>query len=135
MPRTGVLVHATRIEADSSDRELLEHLEATAAASEVLLVLRGPNGTDIELPGSLVSLVLAAAHDLAKGNAVFTLPVETRLTPREVAEVLGLSRPFVARLLDEGEIPSQHLPDSRHRVVRLVDVLEFQARRERPAEG
>jgi len=37
-----------------------------------------------------------------------------------------LSRSFVARLLDAGEIPSEHLPDSRHRVVRLADVLEFQ---------
>ncbi|WP_433227139.1 helix-turn-helix transcriptional regulator [Microtetraspora malaysiensis] len=43
--------------------------------------------------------------------------------------MLGLSRPFVARLLDEREIPSQHLPGSRHRVVRLTDVLEFQAQR------
>ncbi|MFG6200812.1 helix-turn-helix domain-containing protein [Nonomuraea sp. JJY05] len=135
MPRTGVLANATRVEADSGDRKLLEHLEATAAAARASLVLRGPDGTDIELPQSLVNLLAAAAHDLAKGNAVFALPVETRLTPNEVAEMLGLSRPFVARLLDEGEIPSQHLPDSRHRLVRLVDVLEFQARRERRAEG
>ncbi|MFI7703272.1 helix-turn-helix domain-containing protein [Nonomuraea sp. NPDC049480] len=135
MPRTGVLASATRVEAGSGDRKLLEHLEATVAASKALLVLRGPDGTDIVLPQSLVSLLAAAAHDLAKGNAVFTLPVETRLTPNEVAELLGLSRPFVARLLDEGEIPSQHLPDSRHRLIRLVDVLEFQERRERRAEG
>ncbi|MER5421277.1 helix-turn-helix domain-containing protein [Streptosporangium roseum] len=135
MPRSGVLASATRVEADSGDRELLAHLEATAAAATALLVLRGPDGTDIELPQSLVSLLVAAAHDLAKGNAVFTLPVETRLTPNEAAELLGLSRPFVARLLDEGEIPSQYLPDSRHRLVRLADVLEFQARREHRAEG
>ncbi|RBQ20559.1 DNA-binding protein [Spongiactinospora rosea] len=135
MPRKGALAGATRVEAGSGDRELLEHLEKTASAAEASLVLRGPDGTEIELPPLLVGLLAAAAHDLAKGNAVFTLPVETRLTPNEVAEVLGLSRPFVARLLDEGEIPSQNLPHSRHRRVRLVDVLEFQARRERRAEG
>jgi excisionase family DNA binding protein len=135
MTRTGVLASATRVEADSGDRKLLAHLEATAAATKALLVLRGPDGTDIELPQSLVNLLVAAAHDLAKGNAVLALPVETRLTPNEAAELLGLSRPFVARLLDEGEIPSQYLPDSRHRLVRLADVLEFQARREHRAEG
>src|SRR5262245_24180919 len=69
MPRTGVLAGATRVEADIRDRELLEHLEATAAAAKASLVLRGPDGTDIELPRSLVSLLIAAAHDLAKGNA------------------------------------------------------------------
>jgi phosphoketolase len=41
----------------------------------------------------------------------------------------------VVRLLDAGDIPSEHLPDSKHRVVRLVDVLKFQARRERRREG
>ncbi|WP_405141535.1 helix-turn-helix domain-containing protein [Sphaerisporangium sp. NBC_01403] len=49
--------------------------------------------------------------------------------------LLGLSRPFVTRLLDEGEIPSQRLPGSNHRLVRLADVLEFQERREHRAEG
>ncbi|GAA0924526.1 hypothetical protein GCM10009560_25290 [Nonomuraea longicatena] len=135
MPRTGVLASATCVEADSRDRKLLQHLEEAATASQASLLLREADGTDIELPPSLVALLVAAARDLAKGNAVFALPVETRLTPSEVAELLGLSRPFVARLLDEGEIPSQYLPDSRHRLVRLVDVLEFQARRERHAEG
>ncbi|MGI5490511.1 helix-turn-helix transcriptional regulator [Microtetraspora malaysiensis] len=131
MSRTGVLAHAARIEADDADRKLLAHLETAAAAAHAQLVLRGADGRDIVLPQSLVNLVAAVAHDLAKGNAVFPLPVETRLTPNEVAQMLGLSRPFVARLLDEGEIPSQHLPGSRHHVVRLTDVLEFPARRER----
>lgn len=133
MARTGVLARATRVEADSNDRELLGHIEAVAQHAE--LVLRGPDGRDLVLPESLVRLVLAVAHDLAEGRAVIALPVETRLTPNEVAQMLGLSRPFVVRLLDEGEIPSEYLPGSRHRLVRLVDVLDFQARRERRAEG
>ncbi|MER6630792.1 hypothetical protein ABT301_21665 [Streptomyces sp. NPDC000987] len=42
---------------------------------------------------------------------------------------------FVARLLDSGDIPSACLPGSRHRVVRLADVLTFKGRRERRREG
>ncbi|MFD3757072.1 excisionase family DNA-binding protein [Streptomyces sp. NPDC058622] len=59
----------------------------------------------------------------------------TRLTPAEAAEVLGLSRPFTVRLLDAGAIPSDRLPDGRHRLVRLADVLAFQERRDRRSEG
>jgi excisionase family DNA binding protein len=44
------------------------------------------------------------------------IPAEMMLTPTEAAELLGLSRPFVARLLERGEIPSERLPDSRHRL-------------------
>lgn len=57
------------------------------------------------------------------------------LSPAEVGGLLRLSRPFVARLLNTGEIPSEHVPNSKHRVVCLVDVLEFQSRRERRRAG
>jgi excisionase family DNA binding protein len=45
------------------------------------------------------------------------------------AELLGLSRPFVARLLERGDIPSELLPGSRHRRIKLEDVLAVQDRR------
>jgi excisionase family DNA binding protein len=83
----------------------------------------------------LVRILIASAGEPATGHAVMVLASETQLTPAEAAELLGLSRPFVARLLDSDDIPSTHLPDSRHRVVRLTDVLAFQERRERRREG
>jgi excisionase family DNA binding protein len=64
-----------------------------------------------------------------------TAPARQTLTPTEAAELLGLSRPFVARLLERGDIPSELLPGSRHRRVKLEDVLAFQGRRERRSEG
>jgi excisionase family DNA binding protein len=132
--RTSILSHAARLEPAAADHDLIAALQE-AAEPESRLVLRGPDGHDILLPESLTRFVVAAVHDLAAGRAVLALPVETRLTPAETAQLLGYSRPFVARLLDEGELPSAHLPGSTHRTVRLADVLEFQARRERNAEG
>ena len=89
----------------------------------------------ISLPRSLLRLVISVANNLAAGRAMMSIPAEVTLSPAEAAELLGLSRPFVARLLERGDIPSTFLPDSRHRRVRLEDVLTFQARRERRAEG
>jgi excisionase family DNA binding protein len=132
--RSSILPGANRVEPTVSDHDLLAAI-GQRPRPEVQLVFRGPDGQDILLPESLTRFVVAAIEDLAAGNAVLALPVETRLTPAEAAQLLGYSRPFVARLLDEGEIPSEHLPGSSHRQVRLADVLEFQARRERNAEG
>ncbi|MFV2195212.1 helix-turn-helix transcriptional regulator [Nocardiopsis sp. LOL_012] len=64
-----------------------------------------------------------------------TLDSPNVLTPVEVGEPLGLSRSFIARLLDEGTIPSEYLPGGRHRVVRSADVLEFSAGREKRRAG
>jgi excisionase family DNA binding protein len=94
-----------------------------------------PDGREVVLPASLVKVLAASASELSEGHAVTVLASTVRLTPAEVGRLLGLSRPFVARLLDAGEIASQRLPGSRHRTVRLADVLEFQARRERRRAG
>jgi excisionase family DNA binding protein len=135
MPRTGVLGQAMRIDPVPADHEALDDLSAREDLGGGELVLRTADGTEISLPTSLLQLVVSAANNLAAGRAVMTIPAEVSLTPAEAAELLGLSRPFVARLLERGDIPSELLPESRHRRVKLEDVLAFQARRERRAEG
>jgi len=105
------------------------------ALDQVEVILRAADGSEFILPAELVRVLIASASELATGHAVTVLASETELTPAEVAELLGLSRPFVARLLDSGDIPSTYLPASRHRVVRLADVVAFQERRERRRQG
>jgi excisionase family DNA binding protein len=134
-PRTGVLGQATRIDPEPEDHEALDEFRTRDDLAEGELVLRTADGTEISLPASLLRLVVSAANNLAAGHAVMAIPAEVTLTPAEAAELLGLSRPFVARLLERGAIPSELLPESRHRRVKLEDVLAFQARRERKAEG
>jgi excisionase family DNA binding protein len=99
------------------------------------LVLHLPDGTQLPLSKALVKILVASADELAEGHSVTMLPSEVLLSPAEAAELLGLSRPFVARLLDAGEIPAERLPRSRHRRIRLSDVLAFQGRRERRRTG
>ena len=60
---------------------------------------------------------------------------ETGLTPNEAAELLGISRPFLLDLMARGQLAAEALPESRHRIVRLADVLEFQAKRERRGQA
>jgi excisionase family DNA binding protein len=135
MPREGVLGQATRIDPVPADHEALDSLSAREDLGGGELVLRTVDGTEISLPSSLLRLVVSAASNLAAGRAVMTIAAAVMLTPTEAAELLGLSRPFVARLLERGDIPSELLPESRHRRIRLEDVLAFQDRRERRSEG
>ena len=134
MARSSVLGSATRVEPRPDDRDSAAAV-SRIAADGTELTLRLPDGREIILPASLVKVLLASAGQLAAGHAVTVLASEVRLSPAEVGDLLGLSRPFVVRLIDTGQLRAEHLPDSRHRVVRLSDVLEFQARRERRREG
>jgi hypothetical protein len=47
-------------------------------------------------------VLLATAGQLSQGHGVTVLATEVRLTPAEVGELLGLSRPFVARVARRG---------------------------------
>ncbi|WP_405710960.1 helix-turn-helix domain-containing protein [Streptomyces xanthophaeus] len=134
MARSSVLARAGKVEPNPA------HQGALAAAARmtpdsVELLVRTPDGGELTLPTELVRVLLASAGELARGHAVTVLASEVQLSPAEAAELLGLSRPFVARLLDAGDIPSVNLPGSSHRVVRLADVLAFQQQRERRREG
>ncbi|MFZ3498316.1 helix-turn-helix domain-containing protein [Streptomyces sp. 5.8] len=134
MARTSVLAKATTVESSPEIQDALAKA-GRMIPGEVDVILRSADGSESVLPQELVRILAASASELAIGHAVTVLAAETHLTPAEAAELLGLSRPFVARLLDSGDIPSSHLPDSRHRIVRLADVLAFQARRASRREG
>lgn len=133
MARMGALSRAVRI--DPTEAAVDAVAEAMADEPTEGVVLTFPDGRIVALPEPLVELLGHAAGELASGHAVTVLPADAMLTPAEAAELLGLSRPFVVRLLDDGTIPSERLPRSRHRRIRLADVLAFAARRERRREG
>jgi excisionase family DNA binding protein len=134
MARSSVLGNATKVEVKQDDHEVVATVSRAVAKANHVLV-RIPGGEEIELPEALIKILRASAEELSAGRSVTVLASERMLTPAEVGDLLGLSRPFVARLLDQGQIPSEHLPNSSHRVVRLADVLAFQSRRERRREG
>jgi len=134
MARSSVLARAEKVEPDPSHQRALA-ATARMVPESIEVLVRTSDGGELVLPGELVRILLASAGELARGHAVTVLASEAQLSPTEAAELLGLSRPFVARLLDAGDIPSTNLPGSSHRVVRLSDVLAFQQRRERRREG
>jgi excisionase family DNA binding protein len=136
MARSGILSNAVRVEARKADRKSAAAVaRAVGSPRGKGVVLQLADGTSMALPGALIEVLRASAGELAEGHAVTVLPSEVALTPAEVADLLGVSRPFVVRLLDQGDIPSERLPRSRHRRVLLSDVLAFQSRRDRRRTG
>lgn len=99
------------------------------------LIIRSSNGDEVPLPAELAEAIAVMADELANGHEVTVLARESLLSPADVAEMLGLSRAFVVRLMDTGKLAFRHLPDSTHRLVRLDDVVRFREQRERKAEA
>jgi excisionase family DNA binding protein len=67
--------------------------------------LLGPHGEELALPASLIHLLWQAAQLLLKGEAVTIVPVDKEITTQEAADLLNMSRQYLVRLLEQGDIP------------------------------
>ena len=89
--------------------------------------LRGASGEEMLLPSEVYEVLLEVVTAMSKGQAISVVPKSQRLTTREAADFLGISRPTLVKLLEGGEIPFEQ--PSRHRRVLLSDLVAFKQRR------
>jgi excisionase family DNA binding protein len=94
--------------------------------AEPTTTLLGPNGERLVLPPAVFEVLRDVVEAMAHGQAVTIAPVHQRLTTQEAADLLGVSRPTLVKLLESGEIPFEQ--PGRHRRVRLADVLAYRDR-------
>jgi excisionase family DNA binding protein len=92
----------------------------------------GGQEVSVTLPQSLAAAFLEVLTEVAQGHSVSVGFEEEELTTSEAAELLGVSRPHLVKLLEEGEIPFRKV--GTHRRVRREDVLEYKRRQREEAE-
>ncbi|QIM16343.1 helix-turn-helix domain-containing protein [Leucobacter insecticola] len=79
--------------------------------------------------------VRAMLDAVAHGARVVVMQAEEEVTPTAAAEMMGVTRQFVDRLCEDGMLPFRRLPGSRHRRIRVQDVLDAAAKREQRRAG
>lgn len=101
-------------------RNLLEALHSSTSAT--ITVGKMP----LSVPTLALGLVTELVEHLAAGRSVTVLSGEEEISPREAAELLGVSRPFASKLFDDGKIPSRRV--GTHRRAFIKDVLDYRER-------
>lgn len=92
-------------------------------------VLVGPDGEQTPLPFPVYEVLRQVVTAMEKGASVSVEPIDRQLTTQQAASLLGVSRSTLVRLLDEHELPFERLGESRHRRLRLQDVLAYRERK------
>jgi excisionase family DNA binding protein len=80
----------------------------------------------IPLPASVVRLLANILGEMAQGKAIAVLPCGRELSTEQAAQLLNVSRPFVAKLVEEGKLPARKV--GRHRRIRLEDLMAYKRR-------
>ncbi|WP_433966006.1 helix-turn-helix domain-containing protein [Tunturiibacter gelidiferens] len=80
------------------------------------------------LPDAIYGMLLQILDLMQQGKAVSIVPVTQELTTQQAAELVGVSRPFLVKLLENGKIPYHSA--GTHRRVYLKDLLEYKQQRD-----
>lgn len=119
----------TPIEPDDAERyaEAARFLRQGRKRGHLRLV--AADGEALEVDDRFAEEINLVADYLAAGELLSTRPAETMLTTTQAAEILGVSRPTLVRLLDQGEIA--YAQPGTHRRLRLFDILAYREERHR----
>lgn len=116
---------AEEFELTDAERATLARLLPESGKGAILL---RSGQKEVRLPPGVSRAVRRLLDRLAAGEAVQLVSADAELTTREAAELLGISRTYLVRLVDEGRIPA-HMVGS-HRRLRAADVLAYRRDRE-----
>lgn len=107
------------------DRSEFEAAENGGA--EIAVQVKGQaNRETFTIPLAALRLLRVILDEMAQGNAVTLTPVHAELTTQESADMLHVSRPFLIKLLESGDLPYRKV--GRHRRVRFDDLMAYKQR-------
>lgn len=110
--------------ADANHFRTLRRLAQTSSAKIV-----GKGGESVAIPPTVRTLLAEIARNMEAGKAVSVVAEHHELTTQRAANMLGVSRPFLVRMLEDGKL-AFHMVGS-HRRVYLSDLLEYKTKRDR----
>jgi excisionase family DNA binding protein len=107
-------------------RKNLDALKEYLSKGQVASIRVG-KGKEIPLPESLINLFSQALSKVAAGKKVVIVEEDDEVSPEKAAEFLHVSRPFLVKQLDAGEIPFHMV--GTHRRILMSDIIEYKRKR------
>jgi len=77
----------------------------------------------IILPVKALNLLGEILKAMSQGKPISIVPIATEVTTQRAAEILGCSRPYLVKLLEEGKI--EYTKVGKHRRIKYEDVIDY----------
>ena len=99
--------------------EALEELNSDIQSIEMKLEKRS-----LTIPKSALAVFSQILKEISSGYTISIVENSQNITTQEAAKILGCSRPFVVKLIDNGILPSFKI--GKHRRINVEHVLMYQ---------
>ncbi len=90
--------------------------------------LVGTDGERLDLPDAVFRLLKDIVRNMQLGRAIVLIPENQQLTTQRAADLLGVSRPHLIKLLEAGDLHYHKV--GSHRRIYLKDLVAYQKRRD-----
>lgn len=106
----------------------IKQLESILKLADSQLNLVAVNGETIPIPESVHKVLRQVVQAMASGKLVSIVIQEQEFTTQQAADFLNVSRPYLIKLLEQGEIP--YIMVGTHRRVRFEDLKQYKQQRD-----
>lgn len=113
--------------AQQEEVQSIKQLERVLKTEGLQAKLVGGNGEQITIPNSVYQVLRDVVHAMALGHAISIVPQNHEMTTQQAADFLNVSRPYLIKLLEQGEIP--YIKVGSHRRIRFEDLMEYKQQR------
>ena len=98
-----------------------------------LRIVEAENEAPLVLPAAAVAFLKDMLEAMASGHSITMIPDHAELTTMEAADILNVSRPYLIKLLESGEIRFRRV--GTHRRILMADLLAYQEQADRQSRA
>ena len=103
------------------------------ASAESVKIQREDSDESIEIPRQVFNVLMRLLSVMSEGKAFSLIPMDKELTTQQAADILNVSRPYLNKILDLGEIA--HRKVGRNRRIRFSDLMEYKKSQEQKSKA
>jgi len=116
-------------ENDTEKATAFSRILARKTAPESRVTIQCENDVEpIEIPQTVFNVLMKILVIMSQGKPFSLIPMDEELTTQQAADILSVSRPYLNKIIDLGEIP--HRKVGRNRRIKYSDLLEYKKQQE-----
>lgn len=116
------------ITSPEAEKQSIQELERILKDEDLPAKLVTTSGEQIVIPESVYQVLRTVVHAMASGNVINVITQKPEMTTQQAADYLNVSRPYLIKLLEQGDIPYFHV--GSHRRVHFEDLKKYKQHRD-----